>query len=217
MATTQRKKRVSIHPMLRFIPERLCVNEAVAQAFLDLVGRPRPPVDAMLLAALAGYEVRRGWPARWDGAATIYCPRSYSPPFRQWATAHELAHALLTAASVVHGEDDADDVAMALMLPIYALDGPWLCPDEVALRRLAVISSAFAQKQAEQRWRRWRAAAPSTASPSGTPPADRATRLAPGLRRGIVAAPSNDARPQASAFAEETPLETGTYRLARRR
>lgn len=203
--------------MLRFLPERRRANEAVALAFLDLIGRPKPPVDAFLLAALAGFDVRPGAPARWDGGATIYCPLSYSPRYQQWAVAHELGHALLTAASVVHGEDDADDVAMALVLPIYALDGDWICPDEVALRRISALSWAFAQKQGESRWRRWRGSEPSLASPSGTPREAPARRLIQGLRTGIAAALDSAARPQASERVEEIPQETGTFRLARRR
>lgn len=95
--------------------------EAIACEVGEGTGCDEPPVDALRIAALLGFEVRPGW-ARRQGA-TLFVPfGSAADEAVHWACAHELAHGLLDLEpGVDNSEENASYLAAAILVPRRSL------------------------------------------------------------------------------------------------
>lgn len=93
------------------------VLEAIAREIGEGTGCDEPPVDALRLAALVGFEVCAGRGRR-EGT-TLFVPFGRcAETMLHWVCAHELAHGVLALEPAVENtEENASYLAAALLLP----------------------------------------------------------------------------------------------------
>ena len=97
--------------------DQTAVLEAIAREISEGTGCDDPPVDALRLAALVGFEVCSGRGRR-EGT-TLFVPFGRYPEIMvHWLCAHELAHGILALEPAVENtEENASYLAAALLLP----------------------------------------------------------------------------------------------------